>query len=85
MKRGIYVKIDKLVDEENRFYRIRGINTLDAEFVADNNCDNFIARTSNGFYKKTIDFREGNLVKISDAYDFLIEVDIVKYRLLEKN
>jgi len=85
MKRGIYVKIDKLVDEENRFYRIRGINTLDTEFVGDNNCDNFIARTSNGFYKKTIDFSEGNLVKISDAYDFWIEVDIVKYRLLEKN
>lgn len=86
MRRGIYVKIDKLVDEENRFYRIRGINTLDAEFAGDDdNCNNFIARTSNGFYKKTIDFREENLVKISDVYDFWIEVDIVKYSNLWKN
>jgi len=77
MKRGIYVKIDKLVD--NRFYKIRGINTLDAEFLGENN-DEFIARTSNGFYKKTIDFSEENVVKMSDVYDFWIEVDIVKYR-----
>ena len=84
MKRGIYVKIDKLVDEENRFYRIRGINTLDAEF-AEEDGDGYIARASNGFYKKTIDFREGNVVKISDIYDFWIEVDIVKYSNLIKN
>lgn len=84
MKRGIYVKIDKLIDEENRFYKIRGINTLDVEF-AEEDRDGYIARTSNGFYKKTIDFRGENLVKISDIYDFWIEVDIVKYSNLIKN
>jgi tetratricopeptide (TPR) repeat protein len=77
VKRGIYVRIDKL-SEENRYYKIRGINTLDPEFLGDFEED-AIARTSKGFWKKTISFAEGNIIKINDIYDFWIEVDIVKY------
>jgi len=74
VKRGIYIRIDKL-SEENRYYKIRGINTLDPEFMGDSG----IARTSNGFWKKTISFGKENIKKINDIYDFWIEVDIVKY------
>lgn len=77
IKRGIYVRIDKL-SGDNLYYKIRGINTLDEEFYGDFEKD-AIARTSNGFWKKTISFMHENIIKINDVYDFWLEVDIVKY------
>ena len=82
---GILVNINKL-NGNNRFYKIRNINTLDKEFIDDdlsveNWSDNndYIAKTSNGYYKKSISFNKDNLLEINDIYDSWIEVDIVKY------
>jgi hypothetical protein len=82
---GIYVNINKLIDS-NRFYKIKNINTLDKEYIDDglninNWSDNndYIAKTSNGYYKKDIILKKDNILEINDIYDFWIEIDIVKY------
>jgi hypothetical protein len=82
---GIFVNINKLINA-NRFYKIKNINTLDKEYIdeelninnwSDNN--DYIAKTSNGYYKKDIILKKDNILEINDIYDFWIEIDIVKY------
>jgi hypothetical protein len=83
---GIYININSL-SEENSYLKIMNINLLDRDFEVKDNDINFkdilsdlnndyVAYTSNGFFKKNIDF--DNLVDVPQLYESWIYINLKK-------
>jgi len=83
---GIYININSL-SEENSYLKIMNINSLDKDFEVNYNSTDFkdilsdfnneyVAYTSNGFFKKNIDFN--NLVDVHQLYESWMYINLKK-------